>query len=413
MKLKSVPSFPEPKIKNQVSVGIKDLLSSKSKGFTKGHVNHIEENVHTFLEVNYPELFGDKLPKGLKFKGYYILEFDADGIANMVDNQKFRAGSFNEAAYRDIKNNIMSNGFKWRYPLPAIYFDSKEQEYGPLITGNTRCKSLIALGVKNCIFCVYEADEEYSIDEVEDGIARSGLKFNSIHDRAERMGVHDVKRSADDAITRFKKNPNVGCAPTFDGVREYVYDICGEGQFTENQKEEIVHEVVNNIEENPLNKIFSWTAKARLLSPFLVDNKLIETDDVMYFPVACSTWTKSIGKALEKSRKNGKQVRMVLHTSTLTGFDLKKTYETRLAEFVDKFESFINDTNVEHSDRYRKSFYKKVIIYGAYPALGNVHNLDKIVKYDVKKELFFQKDNDYTFSSDKEVQIEEKLNQLF
>ena len=399
------PKRPEP-TKANVSVKIQDLLHSKSKGFTEEHVEYIRENVHPFLEVHYPNLFGEDIPKGLRFKGYVILEFDADGITNIVDEQKFRAGSFNEVAYKDIKNSIWSYGFKWKYPLPAIFFDAKNQKYGPIITGNTRCKALISLGVKNCIFAVYEADDGYTEDEVYDAVSRAGILFNSIHDRAERMSVHDVKRSATDAVNRWKVNSDVGCAPTYDGVRAYVYQVCGEGQFTETKKEEIIHEVINNLEENPLNKVISWTAKARLLGPFLVDNNLIETNEVLYIPVACSTWTKSIGLALHKARKNKKQVRLVLHTSTLTGYDLKHTYESTLSRFVKEFESFIDDANVSDMSFFRKDFYKKVIIYGAFPALGNVHDLDKIVKYDAKKGVFHQKSRKYVLDTDKYITSE-------
>ena len=66
---------------------------------------------------------------------------------------------------------------------------------------------------------------------------------------------------------------------------------------------------------------------------------------------------------MTKREQKNKQVRLVLHTSTLTGYDLKDSYEKNATtRFVKEFESFIDDANVENSDEL-EMYHKKVIIY--------------------------------------------------
>ena len=55
----------------KVSVTISSLL--KTGGFTQEHLDYLTNEVLPFLKVHYPELYGDKLPPGMKFIGFKIL----------------------------------------------------------------------------------------------------------------------------------------------------------------------------------------------------------------------------------------------------------------------------------------------------------------------------------------------------
>ena len=86
---------------------------NKSKRFT-------EENLQTLKNIvsleAWPELYGDDLPEGIDFYGFEIInlsELDSDlsktsgsQTARLTDNPK----------YAEIKNDILTNGFKLRYP---------------------------------------------------------------------------------------------------------------------------------------------------------------------------------------------------------------------------------------------------------------------------------------------------------
>ena len=71
---------------------------------------------------------------------------------------------------------------------------------------------------------------------------------------------------------------------------------------------------------------------------------------------------------------------MVIHTGTLTGFNLELCYYTRIDEFRTFWinairwisNSFFGDC--DDSDN-------RVVLYGALPALESIHDLDKIVKF--------------------------------
>ena len=373
----------------KVSVTISSLL--KTNGFTREHLDYLTNEVLPFLKVHFPELYGDKLPPGMKFIGFKILNFKEDGIEDKFNSQRFRVGGFNSKKYEDIKNNIERNGYKWKYPAPSIVFDEEKQIYTEIITGNTRSKYVSQRGVPNMIWAIYGLDDGFTLEHLEEGVERSGIRFNTIHDPAQTATPEDVKANVYAAIKRYERNPDFGCAPEHKAIEEYVDEICGEGIFTPAKRSAIAQEVVNNKTNDPLRQVISWEASAARLRPFLLEHNLIETDKVIYKPVATSAYTKAIGMALREARQKGKQIRLVLHTSTLSGDHLKRSYEAKLSRFVKEFESAIEDFNVQGNDEYRKTLLSKVMIYGAYPAIAKYMKTDTILKFNPKSKEFYQK----------------------
>ena len=384
----------------KASVTISSLL--KTNGFTQEHLDHIINQVLPFFKVHYPELYGNKLRKGMKFIGFKILNFKEDGIEDQFNTQRFRVGGFNTKRYEDIKNNIERNGYKWKYPAPSIVFDEEKQIYTDIITGNTRSKYVSNRGVPNMIWAVYALDDGYTLEHLEEGLERSGIRFNTIHDPAQTATPEDVKANVYAAIKRYERNPDFGCAPEHKAIEEYIDDICGEGIFTPAKRSAIVQEIINNKSNDPLRTVISWEASKARLRPFLFEHNLIETDKVIYKPVATSAYTKAVGMALREARQTKKQIRLVLHTSTLSGDHLKRSYEARISNFVKEFESAIEDFNVQGNDEYRKTLLSKVMIYGAYPAIAKYMDTKKILKFNPKSKEFYQKPDDdfggYSFS---------------
>ena len=83
---------------------------------------------------------------------------------------------------------------RWKY-VQTLFFDAEESIMDSIITGNTRCKG-INIYVQRRIAFLQFTKSEMVIQKMKCMTAylEYRILFNSIHDRAERMSVHDVKR---------------------------------------------------------------------------------------------------------------------------------------------------------------------------------------------------------------------------
>ena len=355
-----------------------DLLTVEK--FTEEH-RLIVENLMDWKNI-FPELFGNGLPKELKFKGFRLKPHDA-----VTYDQKYRAGGKSRGSKMlEIQQNIERNGYKLKYPAAAWF------EWGPnnydVITGNSRGEIVKSspFNIPNMIVAVYEAsDPSYTKEQIEDAIDSCGLRFNAIHDPAEPLSKTDVKNTVTLMIKRWMDtNGAAGCAPTMDGITARVDYVCGEGVFQPVTRQNVILEIYNTF--NPHDTVISWSTSktaAWYIKDFMDDIKWVNTDKVIYLPVSAGTVSQAFRKAFALASKYPtKEIRVVLQTGTLDGYDLDTTYKNRLFKFVNLFKKMVADTIGRYGNKTLED--TNVFIYGALPALKSCHSIKEGFYYNPK-----------------------------
>lgn len=366
--------------------------------FTEAHLELVRNNVLIDWKETYPELFVD-VPgaPAIKFWDFMLMshtEFE-------VTHQKHRAGGrTRKSKYTAIKQNIERNGYKLKYPAIAVFIwaDGTVE----IITGNSRTEILRSspFNTINVIVAVYkEADGDWSNEQIRDSLDIAGSSFNSIHDPAEPVSPQDTFRSVSRAITRYADTDGEAGIPcTIDAITERVDYHLGEGVLQPSTRLQLVYEIYNNWTED--GKIISWSnAKDKdfNLNRYMKDSKFVDTDKVKWMVSSTDTESKGFVKAVKLASQNpGCEIRIMLHTGTLSGNSLEHTYKKRCGNFVNMFENVMRDVCLAYFDTENPA-YNRIKIWGALPALGDHHDLSRPFIFNSRTRIFYQDSNDYEF----------------
>jgi len=381
-------------MKNHISV-LNLLLTKK---FLETHLNLVKNNKLVNWKQTYPELFVD-IP-GAPAIVFDCFELMPRTMFEVKHNEHRAGGRSRKAKYKAIKQNIERNGWKLKYrPIAVFIWDDGTIE---IITGNTRAEILGSspFDTENAIVAVYRPAKGASVEQIKDAIDVAGSSFNSIHDPAETVSPEDVKRSVMRAITRYiDTNGEAGIPCTLDAIAERVDFSCGEGVFQPNTRLQLTYEIYNCYQ--PDSVIISWSNaqhKDWNINKFMKDVKYVDTDKIKWMVSATESHTKAFARAQHLAIINPNcEIRIVLHTATLSGNDLKTTYEKRLINFVDRYYALQRDVCM-HLFRKEVCDYDRVKIWAALPALGDCHNVTKPVIFNSRTETFYQADeNGYEF----------------
>lgn len=367
----------------------------ETKEFTEEHRLQAENLMD--WKLIYPEIFGDKLPDAIEFDGLKILPLNA------VDwsVQKYRAGGrTRNSKLLDIKQNIERNGYKLKYPAMA-WFQWSPTNY-EVITGNSRGEvtSDTPFNMPNGIIAVFKAKEGYTKAQVEDAVEMCGIRFNSIHDPAEPLAKADVYRNVCDAIQRYiDTDGEAGVPNTMDAITERVDWVCGEGVFQPHTRQTLILQIYNNF--NAHDTVVPWSTRKEAtwqIAQFMTDTKLVDTDTVKYIPISHDRETFGFYKAVQTAAQYpNAEIRMVVHTGTLSGFDFDKVFQNRLATFVTRFNGMIMNACIAFFGKTAPEF-NRIKIYAALPALGRSHDLTKPFFFNARTDTFYQKNEDNAFS---------------
>ena len=374
--------------------------------FTEEHLE-IVENLMDWKKI-WPELFGDGLPKEIKFVGFRLLPHSA-----VVYDQRYRAGGKTKKNKKlEIQQNIERNGYKLKYPA-AAWFHWGGDDYH-VITGNSRGEITKGspFNIPNMIVAVYEAsDPSYTKEQIEDALDSAGLRFNAIHDPAAPVSKEDVKRTVELQIKRWHDTKGAaGCAPTVEAITGRVDYVCGEGVFQPNTRQQLILSIYNTY--NPHDVVISWSqakSAAWVISEFMTQKaKWVNTDKIIYMPCSYDTISQAFRKAFALGAKNpNKEIRIVIHTGTLDGYDFERTYQQRVEKFVDIFTDMVNNTIGRYSNMSLED--TNVKIYGVLPALKSSHSITEPFFFNSKTGTFFQKESGCEFSLPIEEDMEEFL----
>ena len=398
-------------IKDEVVV---DLLQINE--FTEDHLDIVEEIYETHWKKFYPELYGDKLPDAIQFEGFTLLPASAK-----TAEQRNRVGSTTvKAKFLEIKQNIERNGFKLKYP-PISWFRWNNNEDGHVtITGDTRGDILAAppFETKKWIVAVYKRNPGFTNDQVQDAIDSCGLRFNAIHDPAAPLSIFDVKRTVQLAVDRYlKTDGEAGVAPTIDEIEKRVDYVCGEGVFQPATRLNLIYEIYNTFD--PENVVISWSDAVKAtyrISTFLTRNKLVDTDKVKYLYTSFELYSKAFTRACKVATEYpDAEVRVVIHTGTLRGYDLASVYRLRVQKFVSQFNA-IKYVVGAAADKAPTDIvgvtFNRIKIYGVLPALGSIHDVEVPFFINERTGKFYQKTNPYIFDVTEDDDVEEEIEEL-
>ena len=324
------------------------------------------------VEASYPELYGENLQKSFKYTGRYIVDIDDINWESVYENtQRARAGGGNPK-YKEIKQDITNYGFKLKHP-PIALRRLKDGTLVPL-NGRTRKQILKELGFKNVIVDIYEKQESYSWNQFEDQSSKFGLIANSSHDPAGDLMLEDVYRECMIAIDKgwIEKDIN--------SIMDRVNEVCGNGKFTKAKRDELTFRIFNHYRDSEEMEVLSWKSQSAI-QVWLNTRKYIDNDKVIYYPVSHSTPSKGITGAAKMAFDNpGKEIRVVVHTSVLSAFDIERSYVNRVKDFVIEWENILQKISSGYfNGKVRTN--SPIKLYGALPAVSTLHSLDKIVDF--------------------------------
>jgi|TARA_Y100000310_G_C20562062_1_gene753561 hypothetical protein len=347
------------------STSVVDVHTTKT--FTE---EHLETSKHFINEETRPEWYGPKFTFGKDLGRKLVPMSDVKWLGQYENTQTPRSAGGN-TKYKDIRNSIYEFGFKLNNDPIALWQTS--QGLYP-ITGYTRKDILSNLGFTNIIANVYElTPENYSL---------LGSIFNRGYDPQGVITKYDIQTECLHAIKQ------KWIKPEFNDILDRVNKICGNGLFTNHVRNYIVTAVYTSWQNKKpgAKEIYSWTTDTAI-NNWLTKNKYIDSQNVVYLTTSYSQVSKAIIRAAELSAENSdKQVRVVVHTGVLDAYDLKKCYDKRVNTFKEKWDTWLTDIRVAFFNS-KPLDTETIILYGALPAMGEHHNLDKIIRYKKQSKI--------------------------
>jgi hypothetical protein len=365
---------------------------------------NLDTSKHLVVEDSYPQFYGEDLPKSFKYVGRYIVDIDDIEWENKYENtQTARAGGGNPK-HKEVKQDIREYGFKLKHP-PIALRRLKNGKLVPL-NGRTRKMILAELGVKNLIVDIYEIESGYTWSQFDDDSSQFGLIANAEHDPAGNLTLEDVYFECKLAIKKGWITKDIN------DIAARVNRMCGKGKFTKSKRDEITFRVYNHYRDSDEMSVLSWKT-ATSIRTWLDTRKYIDNDKVIYYPVSHSTPSKGITGAAKMAFDNpGKEIRVIVHTSILTAFDIERCYVNRVKEFVIEWENILQKISSGYFNGKVRS-NSPIKLYGAMPAVSTLHNLDKIVDFKsiAKQEqrLAKEAEEEYLYDAEDEDETEEEF----
>lgn len=366
---------------------VQNLDKLVGKKFTQEHIKKYTKFFEDFWESTEPEFFGEDLHRAIQFNGFKIIK-----INDLLFNQEHRAGSKN-AKFVDIKQNIVRNGYKLKYIPPCVLFYSNDFE---ILTGNTRLQILAEMGIEEVVICEYVVKPEFAGNSavIREAILESGQTFNTTHDPSSPPSQASIMRALKSLCDLYLQSKGeAGVNPEdVDALLARVDVLCGKGIFQPQTRVKLALEVRNNFSTDV---IVAWqdnkNARYRL-KDYMERYKFISNDKVEYMFAATSSPAKAWSRALELHEQYPeKEIRIIAHTSVLEGYDYENIYKNRIKYFYDLISRYKSLT-VSVSKGSRSFLDSKIVVYGAYPAISSIHNLEMPLFFNTKTRTLYQKD---------------------
>ena len=244
--------------------------------------------------------------------------------------------------------------------------------------------------------------------EIEDALDICGLKFNAIHDPANPLAMADVVRTVKIMVERYiETDGKAGCKKDHDSILERVNECCGKTGFTGLKRPKMALEIYNNF--NPNMTIMSWSGKPgdKTIEDKRKEWKFLDTDKIKYIVTDCEMVNYAFVKAVKMSAEYPEaEIRILLHTGTLEGYDHHKCFKNRISKFIILFNGIVNNVCSAFYGKYSPSTKETAVkdkvknnikLYGVYYALEVFHDFTKPLLINEKNSTVYQKSNGYSF----------------
>jgi hypothetical protein len=327
-----------------------------------------EYNLNVYGEL-YDTKFLQTMFPSMKFVGFTLVDIPSitrAGSGGSGNTQEARASGGN-SQYKSISANITTNGWDLYNPMVPIRKTSNGLYE---LDARTRITILQAFGVKNVPIALYTCNDED---------ASAFAIWSNTHGYKPRgfAKLIDVMEELKRAIE------NEWIVLTGDQQKDYLtiksrVDTISSDLFTETKRAELAQIVLN--QSSPVIACAAY-ANSSQVKAWMLENKYINTNQIIYLPVSANFIAKAIINASMVAYENpDKEVRVVVHTGILTGGNLEESYKSRVVRFKEGWELALMKIGTSFFNNSIPSI-KKINLYGALPAVSTLHPLDKLVRF--------------------------------
>jgi hypothetical protein len=359
-----------------------------AKKFTQ---NDLDISLKYISPSVYPGLYNkEDIPEGLTYVDRQIISIDSFQIddeqsldksiasksrhltPDEAATQSARAAGRGESADR-VFHSVRTFGFKLDTKPMSVAIFPNNLIY--LINGRTRMQELNRHGFKNIIADVYRCNSWEAYHDAKQ-------LFNVREDPYSPHTMEDIVQTCQYAIKRgWIKN-------TYDEIKKKV-DIVAPSCFSPNE----INKIVLRSMAGKIGTSVSWTTKAaykELRTWGYVDNE--NNNGIYYFVYSSEGPVKAIPAASkylmeDLAGKKVKELRVVIHTSTLQGADPEQSWKNKIDSFRTAWKNYmqmIKDAMFTKDSE----FLHKVKLFGALPAvdtLASEYPMDRVVMFHVGK----------------------------
>jgi len=327
-----------------------------------------EYNLNVYGEL-YDTKFLQTMFPSMEFIDFMLIDISSitrAGSGGSGNTQEARASGGN-SQYKSISANITTNGWDLYNPMVPIRKTSNGLYE---LDARTRITILQAFGVKNVPIALYTCNDED---------ASAFAIWSNTHGYKPRgfAKLIDVMEELKRAIE------NEWIVLTGDQQKDYLtiksrVDTISSDLFTETKRAELAQIVLN--QSSPVIACAAY-ANSSQVKAWMLENKYINTNQIIYLPVSANFIAKAIINASMVAYENpDKEVRVVVHTGILTGGNLEESYKSRVVRFKEGWELALMKIGTSFFNNSIPSI-KKINLYGALPAVSTLHPLDKLVRF--------------------------------
>ena len=354
---------------------------------TQEHVDLTDTIYETIWKHSEPSYFGPNIHPAIEFSHFELVPI------NQTISQIHRTGGRAKDAQQVHRS--LAKGYKLTNLPPAVLRVGNEDSW---LTGDTRKEYFGKVGREFILASVFKPKASATKFDIEDAISVMGQLLQPV-DASNPNTVEDVKMALARQCEVWKSsNGDAGVSPYDLTALVSRVNIIGQ-RFTDTKRYDIAYGVYNHY--NPTCVVASWSSDKKAafrIESYMKNFGLHDSAKVMYICKAASTVSKVFTSALAAAAANPeKEIRVVFHTSTLTGGDPEASYHRVASENILKFEQMITNANLVSGGK-----IDRIKIYGVLPAVGSVHCFDKPVLYNSKSQTLYQRNENYRFSFDVE-----------
>jgi hypothetical protein len=347
----------------------------------------------TLWEKSEPTYFGPDIHPAIEFS-----HFDLVPIVETVKQVHRKGGRVKDP--KPVWRSL-SKGYKLTNLPPAVLRIGNEDHE---LTGATRKEFFSKCGREFIIVAVFvPKTAKVTQYELEDAISYMGQSLQP-EVAANPNSIEDIKAALTTQCRIFKESGGTA------GVNPFDYNALLErtkligASKTETKQYEIAQAVFNHY--SPEYAVASWSSDKKAayrIESYLHKYQLVDSENVMYICAAASTVSKVFTKALAKAANNpGKEIRIIFHTSTLTGADPIVSFESVAGGNIDKFNQMCSNAQMV----FKGDGTNPISVYGVLPAVGSVHSWEEPVLYNAKNNTLYQRNHPYFYEIDTEDSLE-------